>query len=415
MAGLRERTKELFQLACQAADPALALRAALSEGPLPHPDPGGAYIVVSIGKAALPMAEELLRHLGDDTYDALVITNYENARDLPGATVMAAGHPVPDANGAKAAEEVIRRLAKTTEADRVVALISGGGSALLPAPVEGLTLADKAEVNRLLLAHGFEITEINLIRQQLSRLKGGGFLRHAAPAPVAAYILSDVIGDDLRVIASGPTVAPIATAAEAKALLTERNIWNRLPAPVRTHLDTAKTQPPLPHAKNTLIGSNRKSLDAVAQAAGGDAQIVSDSLVGDVDEAAKAVIEAANAAPKNHPACLIFGGETTVTLTGKGLGGRNQELSLRVALAMPDLGRDWLFLSGGTDGRDGPTDAAGGIVDAGTVGRIRAAGQDPGALLANNDSHAALKAAGDLLITGATGTNVADVQILMLA
>ena len=118
---------------------------------------------------------------------------------------------------------------------------------------------------------------------------------------------------------------------------------------------------------------------------------------------------------RTAPACLIFGGETTVTLTGKGLGGRNQELSLRVALAMPDLGRDWLFLSGGTDGRDGPTDAAGGIVDAGTVGRIRAAGQDPGALLANNDSHAALKAAGDLLITGATGTNVADVQILMLA
>ena len=415
MAGLRDRAKELFQVACQAADPALALRAALSDTPLPSPDPGGAYIVVSIGKAALPMAEELLRHLGGSAHSALVITNYENARDLPGATVMAAGHPVPDANGAKAAEEVIRRLAETTEADRVVALISGGGSALLPAPAEGLTLADKAEVNRLLLAHGFEITEINLIRQQLSRLKGGGFLRHAAPAPVAAYILSDVIGDDLRVIASGPTVAPIATAASAKALLTERNIWNRLPAPVRTHLDTAKTQPPLPHAKNTLIGSNRKSLDAVAQAAGGDAQIVSDSLVGDVADAAQAVIEAANAAPKNRPACLIFGGETTVTLTGKGLGGRNQELSLRVALAMPDLGRDWLFLSGGTDGRDGPTDAAGGIVDAGTVGRIRAAGQDPGALLANNDSHAALKAAGDLLITGATGTNVADVQILMLA
>lgn len=414
MTGLRDRAKELFQAACRAADPALALRAALGENPLPRPDPGGVYHVVSIGKAAIPMAEELLRHLGDDAYDALVITNYENARDLSGATVMASGHPVPDDNGAKAAEEVIQRLDAAKAADRVIALISGGGSALLPAPAEGLTLADKAGVNRLLLAHGFEITEINLIRQQLSRLKGGGFLRHAAPAPVAAYILSDVIGDDLRVIASGPTVAPIATAAEAKALLQERNIWDRLPTPVRAHLDTAPAQPPLPQAKNTLIGSNRKSLDAVAKAAGPGARIVSDSLTGDVADAAQAVIAAAIATRADRRACLVFGGETTVMLKGTGLGGRNQELALRVALGMPDLGRDWAFLSGGTDGRDGPTDAAGGIVDAATVARIRAAGQDPDALLANNDSHEALKAAGDLLITGATGTNVADVQILLL-
>ncbi len=360
------------------------------------------------------MATELLRQLGDDAHDALVITNYENACDLPGATVMASGHPVPDENGAKAAAEVISRLTNTTKADRVIALISGGGSALLPAPAEGLTLADKAEVNRLLLAHGFEITEANLIRQQLSRLKGGGFLRHAAPACVTAYILSDVIGDDLRVIASGPTVASIGTSGDAKTLLTERGIWDQLPAAVRAHLDAEKPQPPLPQAKNILIGSNRKSLDAVATAVGKSARIVSDHLTGDVAEAAEAVIHTARNAPRDRPACLIFGGETTVVLKGNGLGGRNQELSLRVAIAMPDLGRDWVFLSGGTDGRDGPTDVAGGIVDAGTAGRIRAAGQDPEALLANNDSHAALKAAGDLLITGATGTNVADVQILML-
>lgn len=414
MSALRERAKELFQTACRAADPALAFRAALTENPLPRPDPGGVYHIVSIGKAAVPMAAELLRHLGDDARDALVITNYENACDLPGATVVASGHPVPDENGAKAAAEVIRRLADTTAADRVIALISGGGSALLPAPAEGLTLEDKAEVNRLLLAHGFEITEINLIRQQLSRLKGGGFLRHAAPAPVTAYILSDVIGDDLRVIASGPTVAPIGTSGDAKALLTERGIWDQLPAAIRAHLLVEKTQTPLPQAKNILIGSNRKSLDAVAKAAGAGARIVSDHLTGDVAAAAQAVVDVAVSAPKGGPACLIFGGETTVTLKGTGLGGRNQELCLRVAIEMPDLGRDWLFLSGGTDGRDGPTDAAGGIVDAGTVGHIRAAGQDPDALLANNDSHAALKAAGDLLITGATGTNVADVQILLL-
>ncbi|SPH23802.1 D-glycerate 2-kinase [Defluviimonas aquaemixtae] len=413
---LRERAKELFSAACTAADPAHALRAALDTNPPPRPDPGGSYLLVAVGKAALPMAEAMLGHLGQSAREALVITNYENARDLPGARVIAAGHPVPDENGARGADEVAALLSSATGEDRVIALISGGGSALLPAPAEGLGLSDKAEVNRLLLAHGFEITEINLIRQQLSRLKGGGMLRIAAPAPVTAYILSDVIGDDLRVIASGPTVAPIGTRAEARALLEKRGVWSQLPAPVRAHLERARPdEPPSPQATNILIGSNRKSLEAVAEAAAGLApQIVSDQLTGDVADAAKIVTDSVRSVPKGRAACLIFGGETTVTLKGDGLGGRNQELALRVSLSMPDLGRDWVFLSGGTDGRDGPTEAAGGFVDAGTATRIRAAGKDPDALLANNDSNAALAAAGDLLVTGGTGTNVADVQILLL-
>jgi hydroxypyruvate reductase len=303
-------------------------------------------------------------------------------------------------------------LAEAGPADRVSALISGGGSALLPAPVEGVSLADKAETSRLLLGAGVDISQLNLVRQALSRLKGGGLLRAAHPAPVTGYILSDVIGDDLRVIASGLTVAPVGSRDQARALLQGLDLWPKLPASVRAALEREGNTGPLPAARNILIGSNRKSLEAMQAAAGADAVIISDRLEGDVADAAARIIAAAQSA--GDRACLIFGGETTVRLQGTGLGGRNQELALRVAMAMPDLGRPWVFLSGGTDGRDGPTDAAGGVVDAGTVARIRAVGGDPAALLANNDSHRALFLAGDLLVSGATGTNVADVQVLLM-
>lgn len=414
MMDLRAEASRLFQVAVAAADPAGALRRAVLAHPVEVPPKGGAYIVIAVGKAAVPMAETALTLLTGARVQALVVTNYENARPVAGATVMASGHPVPDENGAKAGEAVADLLEAAGQNDRVIALISGGGSALLPAPAPGLTLTDKVAVNKLLLANGFEVTEINLIRQQLSRLKGGGMLRLAAPAPVTSFILSDVIGDDLRAIASGPTVAPLGTRADAKHLFVTRGLWSDLPAAVQKHLDAVEPQTSTPpSAANHLIGSNRVSLAATALACGASATIVSDRLVGDVEAAAVEIITAATTAPQT-PACLIFGGETTVTLRGKGLGGRNQELALRVAMAMPDLGRDWAFLSGGTDGRDGPTDAAGGIVDRGTAERIRKAGADPMALLANNDSNRALALAHDLLITGATGTNVADVQILML-
>ena len=414
MTPLRDKARKLFAVACLAADPAEALAAAIRDTPLPVPDKGGVTRVVAIGKAALPMAALLVERLKGRAFSMIVVTNYENARDLPGATVIASGHPVPDENGARAARAVEALLTPAKAEDRVIALISGGGSALLPAPVGGLTLDDKAEVNRLLLANGFGITEVNLIRQQLSRLKGGGLLRVAAPAPVTAYILSDVIGDDLRVIASGPTVAPIGTREEARELLRARGLWDALPQTARAVLEGKATPAPLPPVQNALIGSNRKSLEAVASAAAADATIADDHLTGDVAEAAARIIAAARQAPTDRPVCLIFGGETTVTLRGKGLGGRNQELALRVAMDMPALDRDWVFLSGGTDGRDGPTEAAGGIVDAGTCDRIRRAGGDPQALLAENDSNRALSLAGDLLVTRATGTNVADVQVLLL-
>lgn len=417
-AALRAEARRLFDAGLAAADPATALRAAFARTPPPAPAPGGRRIVIAVGKAAVPMVTEALRLLPAAPAPlAIAVTNYENHRAVPGGEVLAAGHPVPDDNGADAARRVMQALRGATADDRVIALISGGGSALLPAPAPGLTLAHKAAVNRALLAGGCDIAEMNLVRQQLSQLKGGGMTRLADPAPVTAYILSDVIGDDLRVIASGPTVAPVGTAAGAVDILRSRGLWSGLPAPVQDHLTRVRAEPaPAPvAADNYLIGSNRLSLEAIAASAGREweARIVSDRLVGDVGTACAEVIAAAKTAG-NRPACLIFGGETTVTLKGTGRGGRNQELALRVAQAATGvLPPDWVFLSGGTDGRDGPTDAAGGIVDAGSLMRMRRAGADPAALLANNDSHAALAASGDLLITGATGTNVADVQVLL--
>ncbi|WP_323763811.1 glycerate kinase type-2 family protein [Marinovum sp.] len=409
---LRQSALHLFDKAVEAADPALALRRALADHPLPRP--AGRLHLIAIGKAAPAMLSEALSHL-DHEVAALAITHYENDMQVPGAEVMRAAHPVPDAAGLRAGEELISRLSGLGSEDAVAVLVSGGGSALVPAPVAGVTLEEKAEVNRLLLGAGLDIVRMNLVRQQLSRLKGGGLLRHAAPAPVTAYILSDVIGDDLRAIASGPTVGPIGSRAEARSVLEQAGVWDACPASVRDHLSAEAPVPATPAAHNHLIGSNRKSLEAMLAAAQGfEARIVSDALEGDVDDAAQEVLRAAAQAPKDRPQALIFGGETTVTLRGDGRGGRNQELALRVALSAQnfDLPQHWLFLSGGTDGRDGPTEAAGGIVGPDTAAAI---GPQAQALLANNDSFAALERAGALLMTGATGTNVADVQVFLIA
>ncbi len=398
---MRDRAQRIFAAGVEAADPGAAVARALAR------DRGGWRQVIAVGKAARGMTAAALQVLGP--IPALVVTNYENAAPLAGAEVLAAGHPVPDAAGEAAARAVEARLAEACLGDRVLMLISGGGSALLPAPADGLTLADKAAVNRLLLASGADITEMNLIRQQLSRLKGGGLLRAAAPAQVTALILSDVVGDDLRVIASGPTVAPIGTAHQARAALDALGLWDRLPGAVRRHLERAVEPAPLPEAENRLIGSNAISVAAMAGAAPG-ARVVEAPLVGDVADAAARIWNTAGG-----PGTWLFGGETTVVLRGEGLGGRNQELALRVALEAEARGvaGPWVFLSGGTDGRDGPTEAAGGIVDPGSLDRMRAAGVEPAELLARNDSHAALAASGDLLVTGATGTNVADLQVLI--
>jgi len=413
---LHDTALELFRCAIDRADPAAAVRAQLSAQPLAPLEGAGHRIVIAVGKAAVPMMRAALTTLPEAPATALAITNPENQADLAGAEVITGAHPVPDQTSAAAGARVLDLLKSLSPQDQLLMLISGGGSALMVAPPPGLTLTDKAAVNEMLLTSGLDINRMNLIRQNLSQLKGGGLCRAAAPARVTALILSDVIGDDLRAIASGPTVAPLGTARDARALLQDQGLWHGLPIAVKTHLSQPDAACETPEAQNILIGSNRFSLEAMrdrAEALGWHVPELVDDLTGDVTEATTRVLTAARTAPKDRPVALLFGGETTVRLTGTGRGGRNQELALRIAQAADDLDGDWLFLSGGTDGRDGPTDAAGGLVTPRTWARIAQTGADPEALLNNNDSYAALQAANALVTIGGTGTNVADVQILL--
>lgn len=391
----RDMALNVFKAGVAAADPAAAVAGHMTRVPVPGQ-------IIAVGKAAVHMAKAAM--VAFPGVPTRVVTNYENAVDLPGAVVMAAGHPVPDENGAVAAAAVLADLNAAT--GPVLALISGGGSALLPAPVDGVSLAAKAALNQLLLGAGLDITQMNLVRQQVSKIKGGGILRAAAPHPVTALILSDVVGDDLSTIASGPTAPPLGTAADAVAVLQDAGIWADVPQSIRAHLAKAQSEVVLPDHHNHLVGSNALSVAAM-QAMAPTAHVLT-AVEGDVADAARLICDQAG------PGLTLWGGETTVQLKGRGRGGRNQELALRIALDAQARGwRRWTCLQGGSDGRDGPTDAAGGLVDQGTLERITAAGGDLAALLANNDSYAALALAGDLLMTGATGTNVADLGVLI--
>ena len=425
----RARALRLFEAGLAAADPVAAVRGALATEP-----PGAdSTLVLAVGKAALRMLDGAAGWIAALPRAPLVlaVTNRENAGApsdgggggpaaggpgadaarplaLPGvaldprSALVVAGHPVPDAGGLRASRLIEAAAREVGRESRVLLLLSGGASAMLPAPADGLTLEDEAATARLLLASGAPIERVNLVRQHLSTLKGGGLARLAAPARVLALILSDVVGNDLRTIGSGPTAPPLGTRAEAAALCRELGFWGGLPEPVRAHLLRDAAPVGTPEAEHRIVGSNALSLRAMGAAAPG-ATVHEAPLTGDVAAAAARLLLL--------PAGLhLLGGETTVRVTGGGLGGRNQELALRVALR----GRGSLTcLSAGTDGRDGPTDAAGAVVDEGTAGRIRAAGLDPERLLSENDSHRALDAAGDLVVTGGTGTNVADLQVLI--
>jgi glycerate 2-kinase len=396
------RAMRFFEAGVAAADPYAAVSDALKDAPLD----GSPTLVIAFGKAAHAMASAAQKIVPDITR-MIVVTNPENAKPLTGAEVHASAHPVPDAAGLAAGQAVISALRGLPAKNRVLALISGGGSALLPAPAGALTLEDKQAVNAGLLASGAPIEEINLVRQQLSQLKGGGFVQLAAPSPVTALILSDVIGDDLRAIASGPTTDPLGTRDEAIALLRRYDLWETVPEAVQIRLSSDGEAPAPVDCDNRLIGSNPISVAAMA-AIDADAQVVTKPLIGDVTDAALAV---AKLGLGTH----LLGGETTVQLTGTGRGGRNQDLALRVALLAEAEGwtAPWTYLQAGTDGRDGPTDAAGGIVNDQTLDRIRAAGIKPQEMLDNNDAYPALKAADALVMTGGTGTNVADLGVLI--
>lgn len=398
----RLHAKSLFAAGLAAADPTRAVQMALKAAPIQP------ALIVAIGKAARLMAKAARDEL-DGPVPMLVVTNYENAGPLDGAEVLTAGHPIPDENSVKAARRVLQCLQDLPSESDVLLLISGGGSALVAAPVSGITLSDKAVLSRLMLASGATINEMNLVRQQISEIKGGGLLRLSAPANIQALILSDVIGNDLRAVASGPTVAPIGTRKQARELLADWGLLEQVPVSISALLNADQApRAALPAAKNILIGSNEISVGAMAKAAP-EARRAPQPLVGDVGAAAQQILQHTIAG------IYLFGGETTVDLRGTGRGGRNQELALRVALGAKGAGwRKFVFLSGGTDGRDGPTDAAGGIVDEGSIARMHAAGIDPHAALRNNDSYHALQASNDLLKIGATGTNVADLQVLII-
>ena len=412
---LRKISLKAFKYGVLAADPSGCLERAIKKNPIPVPN-GGKYIVISLGKAACLLMKTMIDILPTHAEKKLLaITNYENVQLINECEVLGASHPVPDKNGIKASQKVISILQNASLEDTLIILISGGSSALLPAPVNGLRLQDKVEINQLLLNSDLSISEINLIRQTMSVLKGGGFTTIANPVPIHSFILSDVIGDDLKVIGSGPTVSPIGNIQQSYKLLIKKNLYSKLSFKLQNYFrsENQKLFKPNILGKNILIGNNKQSVEAMAKMA--NAEVISYPIIGNVQTATKTIFKEISARREKKYVALAFGGETTVEVLGNGIGGRNQELALRIAdkLHSENLRGRWCFLSGGTDGQDGPTKAAGGIVDQDTILRLNYNNICIKNYLDNNDSNNALKVAEDLLITGSTGTNVADLQLFL--
>jgi hydroxypyruvate reductase len=342
-----------------------------------------------------------------------------------------ASHPVPDERGIKGAEEILSLVNQAGERDLVLCPISGGGSALLVAPAEGVTLEDKQEVTRLLLACGADIHEINTIRKHLSRAKGGGLARFAYPATVISLILSDVIGDDLNVIASGPAVPDTSTFADTRRVLEKYDIWDRVPESVQSRIqqglkgeiqDTPKAGDAVfERCFSELVGTNIQALKAAglkAEELGYRTLILSSTVEGEAREVAKVLTAIAREVrhsgnPLSVPACILCGGETTVTIQGDGKGGRNQEFALASALRLDGM-ENIVVLAGGTDGNDGPTDAAGAVADGSTLARAQGQALDPLDYLSRNDSYNFFQPLEDLVITGPTRTNVMDVYLILV-
>jgi len=380
--------------------------------------------VFGCGKASGAMAAALEQALGDRIADdGLVVVKDGYTVRTERIELREAGHPVPDARGQAAAEAIVERARGAGAEDLVIFLVSGGGSALTPAPTPPITLAEKQETTRLLLGAGATINELNAVRKHLSRFKGGQLARAAAPATVVSLILSDVIGDPLDVIASGPTAPDPSTFADAVTVLERRGVADRVPRAVRTRLDAgargeiAETPKPgdalFERVSNVVIGNNALVVDAAAANArrlGYRAEILTRALQGEARDVARELIARARTLPPRT--CLIAGGETTVTVRGGGRGGRCQEFALAAALELTPDDR-LVVLAAGTDGTDGPTDAAGAVVDATTVARGETAGRAARAALADNDAYTFLAGAGDLVVTGPTNTNLLDVYLCL--
>ena len=386
---------------------------------------------LSVGKAAVPMAAFLEVRLGERLTQGLAITKHGHTQTpLRRTEIYESGHPVPDEAGLQAARHVERLLRELNTRDLLIVAISGGASALLPSPAAGLTLAEKQATTNLLLQCGADISELNKVRKHLSLLKGGRLAALAYPATVIGLLLSDVIGDPMDVIGSGLTAPDATTFEDAWDVLASYGLLDRVPGPVRQHLQAGKAghlpetpkagDPLFRNVHNVIIGSNRLALEAArsqAKKLGYRCGILTSTLTGETREAAAvhgAILSEVQTfgSPLRAPACLLSGGETTVTIRGSGKGGRNQEFALAGAIAIDGL-KEAAILSLGTDGTDGPTDAAGALATGGTVRRALEAGLNPQRHLAENNAYPFFDALGDLVRTGPTGTNVMDIHILL--
>lgn len=387
--------------------------------------------VCGAGKASAAMAGAVEEILGDSVKGGLVNVKYGHVKPLRVIRLNEAGHPVPDGAGLRGTQEIVRILEQSGESDLILFLISGGGSALLPYPAEGISLDEKRRLTQILLECGATIHEVNTLRKHVSRVKGGRLARLACPATLVVLILSDVVGDDLDSIASGPTVPDGSTYGDCLRILEKYRIQDKIPETVLAHLkrgsegaieETPKAGDPVfAKTQNVIVANNSIALEAAkykADELGYHSMVLSSSIQGETRDVAiahagiaKKILKSGQ--PLSKPACVISGGETTVTLQGQGMGGRNQEFVLAAAIDIDGL-ENVVVLSGGTDGTDGPTDAAGAVADGHTATRAKSLGLDPIEFLRNNNSYHFFQPLGDLLITGPTLTNVMDLRLVMV-
>lgn len=385
--------------------------------------------VIGAGKASGLMAAELEKLILPHIADGLVIVKYGHGQPCERIRILEAAHPVPDLNGFSATRQLLALAQKAAQDDLVICLLSGGGSALLADFPPGSNPEEILQLNALLLQSGASIQEINCLRKHLSSVKGGQLAKAVYPAQLACLILSDVVGDRLDVIASGPTVADPTTFADALAILDKYHLAQAIPSGLLNRLEQGKNQrvPETPkpgdaafaRVQNVIIGSNRIALQAAARKAselGFHPTIIDSNLEGPTEEVARRVVATycgnAQASALPRPACLLFGGETTLRVAGSGLGGRNQHMALLAAQLLKD-GKGITFLAAGTDGTDGPTSAAGAVVDGDSLSQARAQDLDPAAALQRFDSFNFFKQAGGHIITGPTRTNVMDMVVVL--